>query len=505
MAELHRIERLLLAALRGGSNLTVQDLAGKTGLPESSVSRGMLWLSSKGYVQVEASKRTTVHLGEEGRHFLDAGLPERRLTDAVMTRGGRVYLDDAFSFPGLNVEYIAVAVGWARRKGWLTMRKEGGRTLVSIAESPPKGADERVVDLLSTGPTTIDDLPPDLVDGLNALRARPNVVIMSDEVTRTLSLTDAGETIAGQLQEETVRTVSRLTPHLLKSGAWRDLRFRNYDVEAPVAKIWSGKKQPYRRFLDDLTLKLLILGFKEMGGPLVEFMFFNCDALFMPQDHPAREIHDIYYVKRPSHGNLSAFTNLVERVKATHENGWTTGSTGWGYTFSHDDARRLILRSQTTASSARMLVSPDLEVPGKYFSLARCYRPDVVDRTHLTEFIQVEGIVVGASLTFRDLLGILKRFALEIADADQVRFKPDYFPFTEPSVELSAYKEGLGWMEFGGAGIFRPEVTLPLGITVPVIAWGLGVERLFMMKAGISDIRNLFSQDLDWLRRRTVD
>jgi phenylalanyl-tRNA synthetase alpha chain len=152
-----------------------------------------------------------------------------------------------------------------------------------------------------------------------------------------------------------------------------------------------------------------------------------------------------------------------------------------------------------------MLVSPELEVPGKYFSLARCYRPDVVDRTHLTEFIQVEGIVVGASLTFRDLLGILKRFALEIANADQVRFKPDYFPFTEPSVELSAYKEGLGWMEFGGAGIFRPEVTLPLGITVPVIAWGLGVERLFMMKAGISDIRNLFSQDLDWLRRRTVD
>jgi phenylalanyl-tRNA synthetase alpha chain len=465
----------------------------------------MLWLSSKGYLQVEESKRTTIQLGEEGRRFLDNGLPERRLADAVMTRGGSVCLDDARSLPGLNVEYTAIAVGWARRKGWLTIRKEGGRTLVSIAESFPKGADERLIDLLSAGPVTVGELTTDLVEGLNSLQSRPNAVIMSDEVNRTLSLTDTGETIAGQLQGETIRTVSRLTPPLITSGAWRDLRFRSYDVEAPVAKIWSGKKQPYRRFLDDLKLKLLILGFKEMEGPLVEFMFFNCDALFMPQNHPAREIHDIYYVKRPSHGNLSAYSSLVERVKATHEDGWTTGSTGWGYAFSHADARRLILRSQTTASSARMLVKPELEVPGKYFSLARCYRPDVVDRTHLTEFIQVEGIVVGASLSFRDLLGILKRFAFEIADVDQVRFKPDYFPFTEPSVELSAYKEGLGWMEFGGAGIFRPEVTLPLGISVPVIAWGLGVERLFMMKAGISDIRNLFSQDLDWLRSRTVD
>ena len=143
-------------------------------------------------------------------------------------------------------------------------------------------------------------------------------------------------------------------------------------------------------------------------------------------------------------------------------------------------------------------------MPSKHFSIARVYRPEITDKTHLSEFNQVEGIIVDECLTLRDLLGVLGRFALEIAGADKVRFKPDYFPFTEPSVELSAYKEGYGWVEFGGSGIFRPEVSLPLGVKEPVIAWGLGVDRLFMMHSGIEDIRMIFSQDLDWLRKKQV-
>jgi phenylalanyl-tRNA synthetase alpha chain len=139
-----------------------------------------------------------------------------------------------------------------------------------------------------------------------------------------------------------------------------------------------------------------------------------------------------------------------------------------------------------------------------HFSIGRCFRPEVLDKTHLTEFNQVEGIVVDKDLTLRDLLGILERFAIDIAGADKAKFVPDYFPFTEPSVELHAYKKDFGWIEFGGSGIFRPEVTMPLGIDVPVLAWGLGIDRLFMMKAGIKDIRQLFSMDLDWLRKQKV-
>ncbi|MEM2875569.1 MAG: phenylalanine--tRNA ligase subunit alpha, partial [Candidatus Bathyarchaeia archaeon] len=221
-------------------------------------------------------------------------------------------------------------------------------------------------------------------------------------------------------------------------------------------------------------------------------------------DHPAREIFDIYMVKDPKYGDLSRYEDLLRNVKETHESGWTTGSKGWRYEFSYKESSRLMLRGHGTALSARTLISKDLEVPGKYFSVVRCYRPELVDRTHLSEFNQVEGIVVDESLNLRDLLGVLSRFAIEIAGADDVKFRPDYFPFTEPSVELSAYKKGYGWMEFGGSGIFRPEVTEPLGIDVPVIAWGLGVDRLFMMKAGIDDIRLLFTEDLNWIRNQRL-
>jgi phenylalanyl-tRNA synthetase alpha chain len=163
-----------------------------------------------------------------------------------------------------------------------------------------------------------------------------------------------------------------------------------------------------------------------------------------------------------------------------------------------------VLRSHGTCLSARTLIDKSLQIPSKYFSIARVYRPEITDKTHLSEFNQVEGIVIDEKLTLKDLLGVLGKFAMEIAGAEKIRFKPDYFPFTEPSVELNAYKEGYGWVEFGGSGIFRPEVTLPLRIKQPVIAWGLGVDRLFMMKSGISDIRGIFSMDLDWLRRKQV-
>jgi phenylalanyl-tRNA synthetase alpha chain len=271
-------------------------------------------------------------------------------------------------------------------------------------------------------------------------------------------------------------------------------------VTAPGQEIWPGKRQPYRAFLDEVKRKLLALGFREMSGPLIETEFWNFDALYQPQNHPARDWAATYSLAWPSYGKLPA-KKLVARVKAAHERGWTTGSTGWGYRWSARAAARLMPRAHGTCLSARTLAAGVL-VPGKYFAIARCYRPDVMDVMHLIEFNQVEGIVVDESLTFRHLLGILKLFALEFGKARKVRFFPAYFPFTEPSVELFARHPELGWVELGGAGIFRPELTEPLGVHVPVIAWGLGVDRLAMCQLRIRDIRQLFSQDLGWLRKK---
>ncbi len=239
-----------------------------------------------------------------------------------------------------------------------------------------------------------------------------------------------------------------------------------------------------------------------MRGPPVETEFWNFDALFQAQDHSSREWSDVYTIKEPTHGKLPKDKELVKNVQKVHETGEPVGSRGWRYEWSSKKASRLILRPQGTAVSARTLYG--LKIPSKYFSIARCYRPDSVDATHLSEFNQAEGIVCDPSITFRDLLGILKTFAVEVANATEVKFKPDYYPFTSPSVELSALHPELGYIEFGGAGIFRPEVTAPFGIKDPVIAWGLGIDRLFMVRRGINDIRELFTQKLDWLRTVTL-
>lgn len=501
MSELHRLERRLLLALKDGDK-SFKDLVAK-GLDEASVSRAAQWLSSRGYIRMEESRRKIIRLGPEGERFIKTGLPERRLTDAVSLRRG-LPLSEAQTASGLSPSDMLLAIGWARKKGWVEIYREGDQTVIVHSGEARRGWDEALLERLAVGPIDANDLSPELREGLALLEERPNVVVVEETVDRKIGLTSSGRALL-VYDEFFKQEVNQLTPELLISGEWRQVRFRRYDIQAPVAKIWPGKKQPFLQFLDIVKRRLVAMGFKEMTGPSVEFMFFNCDALYMPQDHPAREIHDIYYVKEPAEGDLRQYEAQLKKVKATHEDGWTIGSTGWNSDFSLRVSHRLILRSQGTAISARMLVDEKLEIPGKYFSVARVYRPDVVDRTHLTEFHHLEGIILGEELTFRHLLGTLEVFAKEVAGAQKVRFRPDYFPFTEPSVELSAYREGPGWLEFGGAGLFRPEVTKPLGIDVPVIAWGLGVNRMFMMRNNISDIRQLFSQDLDWLRGQKVN
>ena len=195
---------------------------------------------------------------------------------------------------------------------------------------------------------------------------------------------------------------------------------------------------------------------------------------------------------------------LVERVKEAHETGGKTGSTGWGYKWDPEKASRLMPIAHDTAISPKTLSSKELQIPGKYFQIVRCYRPDVLDATHLIEFNQVGGFILGENINFRHLLGVLKMFAIEFAGTNQVKFLCDYYPFTEPSVQLSAKHPQLGWIEFAGAGIFREEMMKPLGIDVPCIAWGVGVDRLAMFRLGIQDIRYLFSTDLRWLREQKV-
>lgn len=504
MIELREHEARTLQALAAlGRMARSTQIANKTGLDEAAVMRAVMKLTEDGYTSVRDEATSFAFLTPEGRTYAEQGLPERRIVKVVVDHGGRMEASEAARLADVPEEMLPIASGWLKKKAWASLETAEKTTLIVAEKAPPVSQDEKVLRRLSeTSGIDVSKLDPADLSQLRVLRQR-KLVNVQERVDKIISITEEGLKLAEQ--GITARAeVSSLTPEMLATGSWRRTKLRKYDVRAEVAASWPGKKQPYRRFLDELKWKLIALGFNEMTGPIVETMFFNCDALYMPQDHPAREVHGIYLVKSPEYGDSAPFARYLGNVKKTHETGWKTGSTGWRCPYSETEASRLILRSHGTAQSARTLVSKELEIPGKYFSIARCFRPDKVDKTHLTEFNQVEGIVVGEDLTLRDLLGVLERFAIELAGADKVKFNPDYFPFTEPSVELVAYKKGAGWFEFGGSGIFRPELTIPLGIKVPVIAWGLGVERLFMMKAGIDDMRTLFSQDLDWLRKQEL-
>ena len=336
---------------------------------------------------------------------------------------------------------------------------------------------------------------------LGNLRKRKRIIKVELAKIISVELTDIGKKLSKENIEDGL--IEKISPSLIKTGSWKGKKFRRFDVKINVPQVFAGRKQHYRKFLDEIRQKFTALGFKEMTGPIVETDFWDMDALFMPQFHAARDIHQAYYAKDPKYSHLDE--TFVKKVKDAHENGYGTGSKGWRYGFDTKRTHRNMLRTQGTACSARMLASKELKIPGKYFAIARCFRYDVVDATHLPDFFQTEGIVVEEGLNFRHLKGLLKMFAEEFAESDQIKITPGYFPFTEPSAELHAKHPDLGWIELGGSGIFRPEVVKPLlGKEIPVLAWGIGIDRIAMFKLGIKDIRQLFSHDLEFLRNAKV-
>lgn len=410
-------------------------------------------------------------LTEEGQRYLERGLPERHLLDIL---DAPLPLKEASE----RLEDFNIAMQWARKEGWIEV-KEGNLQLV---EKPKNIPSEVALKKVSEGENIGEA-------AIKLLISRRLIEEIRDDILKR-----AKKLVGTEITE--------LPEELISTGLWREVKFKPYNVESPGKRIHPGKRQPYQRFVSQVKRKLVELGFQEVTGPAIETEFWNFDALYQPQDHPARDWTSTYQLKHPKIGRLPN-KKIVDQVSATHEDGWTTGSTGWKYRWDPEKAARLMPRAHGTCLSARTLAN-DPDIPGKYFAIARCYRPDFLDATHLIEFNQAEGIVIGEDLNLKNLLGILEIFAKEIAGAEEVKFLPDYYPFTEPSVQLSAKHPDLGWIEFGGSGIFREELTKPLGIDVPVLAWGIGIDRLAMFKLGINDIRYLFAKDLEWLRDSKV-
>ena len=329
--------------------------------------------------------------------------------------------------------------------------------------------------------------------------------IVKRKLVKEVKLTSYRVAKGPEFALERKQRATDLTEEMIASGSWRDATFKEYNFNVTGGREGGGHLHPLLKVRQKFREIFIQMGFTEMPtNNYVESSFWNFDALFQPQQHPARDAHDTFFLTRPAKADLtkSIDADYLTRVRNVHESGGYD-SIGYGYNWSLEEAEKNVLRTHTTAVSSRMLKrwadkftadpSKPFE-PVRYFSIDRVFRNEAIDRTHLAEFHQVEGVVCDRGLTLGHLMGTLNAF-FERLGLPTLRFKPAYNPYTEPSMEIFSYHPALGkWVEVGNSGVFRPEMLRPMGLPedVQVIAWGLSVERPTMILYGIDNIRELF-------------
>lgn len=447
-------------------------------LPKEKVLRVSLWLEGKDLAKrTEKVKKRVKVINKEP-------FPERKIANYLKERNLKEIeiknLKDV-----LKKDEINAALGAIKRKNLAKIEK--GKIIFNNLDY--KDEEEEILKRIDG--KYLDELTEDEKKYLDILRKRKYVDI-DEEKEILIELTDKGKEIIKEpieIEEE----INQLTRDIIISGKWKKAHIREYNITAPTKEVYPAKLHPITRLIREVKEILISMGFKEVKSPIVESEFWNFDLLFEPQDHPAREMQDTFFLKYPNVGEIPK--NLVEKVKDVHLRCWRQ--------FDEEISKRLILRTHTTASSIRYLASlsdEEKNKPHKVFCIDRVFRNEVIDYKHLPEFYQCEGIIMDENVNFNHLIGVLKEF-LNRLGFEKVRFRPAYFPFTEPSLEAEIYLEGKGWLEILGAGIFRKEVLEPLGIDKPVLAWGIGFSRLAMLKYNVKDIRVLHRNDLSWLRR----
>ncbi len=456
---MHQYEARILEALKKRKKAKASELAEMLHMSWDAVSRMAYSLSRKKLVALDKITTTKTLLTEEGQKVLENGIPEKQFLEILPKNVSEVPPD------------MKLGMNWAVKRGWAEVKD--GR-VVRIIQTPPVTEEERAL------------------RNLNNLGAEELVLLRKRKWAYRKTATDYVISITPQGEEAEVKAqTTRITPELLLSGRFRQTKFAPFSPDQPAPKRWPGRFHPMVEIIEKVRRIFLELGFTEMAGPYVESAFWDFDALFVPQDHPAREMQDTFYID----GTAEIPKGLADKVEKVHMDSWGN--------WDAKEAVRRLLRTHTTCVSARALA--EVKPPAKIFSVDWVFRNETVDYKHLAEFHQVEGIVYDPKVNLCDLFGLLKHFFSKLG-FEKIRIRPAFFPYTGISAEVDVWLDSKGkWMELGGAGIFRPEVVEPLtGEACPVLAWGLGLERLAMMYYGLDDIRLLYNSNIDWLRKRRV-
>jgi len=493
--------KIFKALLDAETSLTAQELVDRTDIDHPMVMATFLFGQEQKWLDVHEEAREELALSETAAELMKSGLPERQGL-ALLKETGRIAMRDLAQVAGQNNIPMNEIVKWGTLRGWYD--KDKGELILTDAGKQAfdnLDDDEKALELaLKSDKIFLDELAAHNLDVeriKRLLNNRNTVAKIKPRTIRTASLTEAGRSaLTGDITIVKERNV--LTSEDITSGEWKNIELRQYDVTLAVERVYPAKTHLMQKIIQQTRKAFLEMGFTEIVSPQVESAFWDFDALFQPQDHPARDMQDTFYINRPNVAKLPD-EELVEKVKLTHENGWETGSIGWGYTWNRERAKQVVLRTHTTATTIRAL-SENPNPPRKVFCVGKVYRNEAISYKHLPEFFQVDGIIIDEQASLATLLGTLREFYRKMG-FEKLKFKPSFFPYTEPSAEVFVYMESKkDWIELGGSGVFRPEVTRPLGCNVPVLAWGLGLDRLAMLRYGLNDIRELYWSDLDKLK-----
>ncbi|MEK6945233.1 MAG: phenylalanine--tRNA ligase subunit alpha [Nanoarchaeota archaeon] len=474
----------------------ISEIAKKSNLDKVSVARSLEYLKNKGIVNLNYEKKKIIELGVNGALYKKKGLPERRLLHLVSEKR-IIPLEECKKLSELSDDEFKASLGVLKKKSAIDIKN--GKIILSSNEDISKNTPEE--SFLKVLPIELESLNPGQLNTLKALQDRKEMVEIIEIKVEKIEITELGKKIVKTKIDEK-NLVEQITPEILKKESlWKKKKFRRYDVTSPISSVYGGKRHFVNQSTDYARKIWTELGFKEMSGNLVQTSFWNFDALFTAQDHPVREMQDTFFLEK--NGELPD-KKIVKAVKDAHEKG--TNSKGWNYNWNEEEAKTLVLRTHTTCLSAQTLASlKEKDLPLKFFAIGKCFRNETLDWKHGFEFNQTEGIVVAENVNFRHLLGYLKIFFKKMG-FEKIRMRPSYFPYTEPSVEIDVWHpEKKTWLELGGAGIFRPEVTIPLlGKHIPILAWGPGFDRILMDYYQVKDLRELYKNDINQLRKTKI-
>jgi len=500
ISTLHPLERKVLPVLKETSSF--EKIAENAKLQKVEVMRALQWLQNKKIVRINKKLQEQINLDENGLKYKANGLPERNFLGQIKHPTPL----DIIAKRTNNEQEVSISLGILRSKGAIEIKKDSGKTIISITEVGIKIHDKPYPEqefLKKKFPINTSELRDLDKLSFESFKKRNKIIKINIVKIITAEPTEIGKKIIEHgISEKNI--IDKLTPSIIKSGNWKNKEIRSYDVKINVPNISGGKTHFVNQAIQYIKRIWLDMGFKEMTGNLVQTSFWDLDALFVPQDHPARDMQDTFYVKDPKYGKLPK--DLVKKIKSAHENGFTTGSKGWQYKWSEEIAKENLLRTHTTVLSAQTIAKLKKEdLPAKFFSVGKVFRNETLSWKSLFEFIQVEGIVVDPNANFKHLKGYLKEFFAKMGFPD-VRIRPAHFPYTEPSAEVDVmHPIKKQWVELGGSGIFRPEVVKPLlGIECPVLAWGLGMERTIMEYYQIKDVRDVYKNDLKQLKESKI-